>query len=184
MHQLARGAWQSLLIIGLTSVVLGIMVLVWPGETLYVTGILFGFYLLFSGILQLVAAMGPQVGTGWRVLSIVSGILSFILAVFCFRHIGQSLVLLALWIAVSWLFRGMAVLIGAVEAPVGTAGRGWTIFFGVLLLLGGVVLVAAPINSIAALTLLAGWWLLVMGVIEIVHAFGVRSAAKHSPSEL
>ncbi len=184
LHQLARGAWQSLLVIGIASVVIGVMILAWPGPTLVVAGILFGFYLLFSGILQLVAAMGPQVGTGWRVLSIVSGILSFILAVFCFRNIGSSLVLLALWIAVSWLFRGMAVLIGGVEAPAGQSGKGWTILFGILLLLSGVVLVVWPIHSIAALTLLAGWWLLIVGVVEIVHAFRVRSAAKQTFSEL
>jgi len=184
LQQLARGAWQSLLVIGILSVVIGIMILVWPGPTLVVAGILFGFYLLFSGVLQLVAAMGPHVGTGMRVLSLVSGILSFILAVFCFRHIGESLVLLALWIAVSWLFRGMAVLIGGAETPVGTGGKGWTIFFGIMLLLGGVVLVVWPIHSIAALTIVTGWWLLFMGIMEVVQAFGVRSAAKQAPSEL
>ena len=184
MQQLARGAWQSLLVIGILSVVIGIMILVWPGPTLVVAGILFGFYLLFSGVLQLVAALGPHVGTGMRVLSIVSGILSFILAVFCFRHIGDSLVLLALWIAVSWLFRGMAVLIGGAEAPAGMGGRGWAIFFGIMLLIGGVVLVVWPIHSLAALTIVTGWWLLIMGIMEVVQAFGVRTAAKQAPSEL
>lgn len=179
---LARGAWQSLLVIGILSVVIGLMILIWPGPTLVVAGILFGFYLVFSGVLQLVAAMGPHVGAGWRVLSIVSGILSFILAVFCFRHIGDSLVLLALWIAVSWLFRGMSVLIGGTESPAGTPGRGWTIFFGILLLIGGVFMVAWPVHSIAALTLLIGWWLLFMGIMEIVEAFQVRSATKRAVS--
>ncbi len=181
LHLLARGAWQSLLVIGILSVVIGLMILIWPGPTLVVAGILFGFYLLISGVLQLVAAMGPHVGAGWRVLSIVSGILSFILAVFCFRHIGDSLVLLALWIAISWLFRGMSVLIGGTETPAGTPGKGWTIVFGILLLIGGVVIVVWPIHSITALTILTGWWLLFMGIMELVEAFQVRNAAKHTP---
>lgn len=184
LQQLARGAWQSLLVIGILSVVIGIMILVWPGPTLVVAGILFGFYLVFSGVLQLVAAMGPHVGTGMRVLSLVSGILSLILAVFSFRHIGDSLVLLALWIAVSWLFRGMAVLIGGAEAPSGFSGRGWAIFFGIALLIGGVALVVWPIHSLATLTIVTGWWLLIMGIMEVVQAFGVRSAAKQAPSQL
>ncbi|MFJ1457292.1 HdeD family acid-resistance protein [Nocardia wallacei] len=184
LHQLARGAWQSLVVIGLLSVVVGILVLVWPGPTLVVAGVLFGVYLLVSGIFQLVAAFGAHVGTGWRVLSILSGILSFILAFFSFRHIGDAIVLLALWIGISWLFRGIAVLIAGTEAPSGVPGRGWSIFYGIVLLIGGIVLVVWPISSIVTLTLVAGWWLIFMGIMEFVYAFQVRGAAKRTPAQV
>ncbi|RDI49354.1 HdeD family acid-resistance protein [Nocardia mexicana] len=184
LHQLARGAWQSMVVIGILSVVIGIMVLVWPGPTLLVAGILFGIYLLVSGILQLVAAFGAHVSTGWRVLSVISGVLSFILAFFSFRHIGDAIVLLALWIGISWLFRGIAVLVAGAESPSGMPGRGWSIFYGIVLLIGGIVLVVWPISSIVTLTLVAGWWLIFMGVMEVIYAFQVRGAAKHTPSEL
>lgn len=81
LHQLSRGAWQSLLAIGIISVLTGAIVMVWPGPTLVVAGILFGIYLMVSGILQAVAAFGPQVGGGWRALSLISGVLSFILEI-------------------------------------------------------------------------------------------------------
>ncbi|NKY86141.1 HdeD family acid-resistance protein [Nocardia veterana] len=184
LHQLARGAWQSLLVIGLLSVIVGIIVLVWPGPTLAVAGVLFGVYLLISGILQLVAAFGPHVSTGYRVLTMISGILSFILAFFSFRSIGNSLVLLGLWIGISWLFRGIAAMIAGAEAPQGVPGRGWSIFYGVLLLIGGIALVVWPIHSITVLALVVGWWLIFMGVMEIVYAFEVRSAARKTPAEL
>ncbi|WP_024799410.1 HdeD family acid-resistance protein [Nocardia sp. BMG51109] len=182
LHRLARGAWQSLLVTGLLSVVVGILVLVWPGPTLVVAGVLFGIYLLVSGIFQLVAAFGPHVGGGWRVLSILSGVLSFILAFFSFRHIGDAIVLLALWIGISWLFRGVAVLVGSSEVPSGVAGRGWAICYGIVLLIGGLVLVIWPVGSIVTLTLVAGWWLIFMGIMEAVYAFQVRKAANQTPS--
>ncbi|MBF6332870.1 HdeD family acid-resistance protein [Nocardia transvalensis] len=184
LHQLARGAWQSLLVIGILSVIVGILVLAWPGPTLAVAGILFGIYLLVSGILQLVAAFGPHVGTGLRVLSLISGVLSFILAFFCFRSIGDAVVLLALWVGISWMFRGIASLVAGVEAPPGLPGRGWTIFYGIVLIIGGIALVVWPIHSIAVLTLVVGWWLIFMGIMEVVYAFSIRSAAKNSPSTL
>ncbi|MBF6174947.1 HdeD family acid-resistance protein [Nocardia blacklockiae] len=184
LHQLARGAWQSLALIGVLSVVVGIIVLVWPGPTLVVAGILFGIYLLVSGIFQLVAAFGPHVGTGMRMLSILSGALAFILAFFSFRHIGDAIVLLALWIGISWLFRGIAVLIGGAEVPSGVPGRGWAIFYGIVLLIGGIVLVVWPISSIVTLTLVAGWWLIVMGIVDFIYAFQVRGAAKHTPAQV
>jgi len=184
LHQLARGAWQSLLVIGLLSVIVGIIVLVWPGPTLAVAGILFGIYLLISGILQLIAAFGPHVSTGYRVLTLISGILSFILAFFAFRSIGNSLVLLGLWIGISWLFRGIAAMVAGAEAPQGVPGRGWSIFFGVLLLIGGIALVVWPIHSITVLALVVGWWLIFMGVMEMIYAVEVRSVAKKTPVDL
>ncbi|CAM4412170.1 DUF308 domain-containing protein [Nocardia ninae] len=184
LYQLSRGAWQSLLAIGIISVLTGMIVLVWPGPTLVVAGILFGAYLMASGILQAVAAFGPQVSGGWRAMSLISGILSFILAFFCLRDIGSSIVLLALWVGISAMFRGIAALAGGAEASSRMPGRGWAVFYGVLLLLGGIALVVWPIHSIARLTLVVGCWLVVMGIVEIVHAFQVRSAAKRIPAEL
>lgn len=182
LRHLARGAWHSLLVIGLLSVLVGIMILIWPGPTLFVAGALFGVYLLVSGILQLVAAFGGHIHGGWRALSLISGILSFILAFFCFRSFGASIVLLALWIGISWLFRAIAVLVTGIEAPHGHTGRGWSILFGIVLLLGGIALVVWPISSIATLTIVAGWWLIFMGIIEIVHALQIRDRLRrHEP---
>src|SRR5690242_1004898 len=53
LHLLARTAWQVVLLTGVASLVLGILVLVWPGPSLVAAGILFGVYLIVSGVLQL-----------------------------------------------------------------------------------------------------------------------------------
>lgn len=106
MHQLARRAWQAMLVIGSVSVVVGVLVLIWPGPTIVVLAILFGIYLLVSGIFQLVAAFGGHVSSGWRVMLIVSAVLSFILAFFALRHLGDAVLLMALWIGIGWMFRG------------------------------------------------------------------------------
>ena len=184
LHQLARGAWQSLLVIGILSVIVGIVVLAWPGPTLAVAGILFGIYLLVSGIFQLVTAFGPHVARGWRVLTVLSGALSFILAFFSFRHIGDAILLLALWIGISWLFHGIAVLVAGTETPSGVSGRGWAIFYGAALLIGGLMLAIWPVGSMLTLTLVAGWWLIAMGIVEAVYAFQMRRVgAEHHPTE-
>ena len=57
-------------------------------------------------------------------------------------------------------------------------GRGWEIFFGVIAMIAGVVVMARPFDSIAALTLVVGIWLIVIGVFEVVSAFGIRKAGK------
>ena len=177
VQALARAAWQSILVTGLLSVILGVLILVWPGKTLLVAGIIFGIYLVVSGLLQLVAAFAAPASAGMRVLYFISGVLSIVIGVFCFRDELTSLLLLGLWIGIGWLFRGVAVTMAAVSEP-GLPGRGWQGFFGVLTVVAGVVLVIWPVTSIATLTLVAGIWLIVLGVMEIITAIGVRRDAR------
>lgn len=177
---LARTAWQVLLAAGLVSLALGVIVFAWPEQTLRVVGVLFGLYLLVIGIVQLVAAFGTHTTTALRVLAFVSGIICVLLGLLCFRSAAQSLLLLAIWIGIGWLFRGITQLVAAASDPAMPA-RGWQVFAGLANSVAGVLLMVWPVGSITALTVLAGIWLLVLGVIEIVTAFLVRRRAKEIP---
>ncbi len=174
---LARSAWQSVLVTGILSVILGILILVWPGKTLLVAGIIFGIYLVVTGVLQLLAAFGAPARPGMRVLSFIIGVLSIVIGVFCFRDELASILLLGIWIGIAWLFRGVASAMGALSEP-GLPGRGWIAFFGVITAIAGVVLIVWPVESVATLALIAGIWLIVLGVIEIITSFGIRKDVK------
>lgn len=178
---LAGAAWQALLVAGLVSLALGIMVLVWPDASLRVAGVLFGLYLLFSGVMQLVAAFGTHVTTALRVMAFISGALSILLGLFCFRGAMQSTLLLALWIGIGWLFRGITQTVAAASDPTMPA-RGWQIFLGAVSAVAGVVLIVSPLESAEVLTVLAGIWLLMVGVAEVVTAFMIRSRARNLPA--
>ncbi|MER5713004.1 HdeD family acid-resistance protein [Streptomyces sp. NPDC042898] len=180
LGMLAGAAWQALLVAGLASVVLGILVLVWPDASLRVAGVLFGLYLLFSGVMQLVAAFGTHATTALRVMAFISGALSILLGLFCFRGAMQSTLLLALWIGIGWLFRGITQTVAAASDSAMPA-RGWQIFLGLVSAIAGVVLIVSPLESAAVLTVLVGIWLLVVGVVEAATAFMIRSRAKTLP---
>ncbi|WP_239004036.1 HdeD family acid-resistance protein [Nocardia panacis] len=177
MKMLARSAWQTVLVTGILSVILGIIILVWPGPTLLAAGILFGIYLVVSGFLQLLGAFGLPTSTGVRVLSFISGVLSIAIGVFCFRNELTSILLLAIWIGIGWLFHGVAAAVTALSEPEMPA-RGWTIFFGVVIIIGGIVVIAWPLTSLGTLTVVVGVWLLAVGIVEVIGAFGMRSDAK------
>jgi uncharacterized membrane protein HdeD (DUF308 family) len=171
--------WKSTLLTGALSVILGVLVLVWPGKSIVVAAILFGVYLLVSGIAQVIFAFSLHVSAGGRVLLFISGAASLILAVLAFRHFGQgyAILLLAIWIGVGFIFRGVATTVSAISDP-GVPGRGWNIFFGVITLIAGIVVIASPFESIVTLAIVVGIWLIVVGVMEMVSAFGIRRAAK------
>jgi uncharacterized membrane protein HdeD (DUF308 family) len=183
LQRLARDAWQAVLLIGISAVLLGTLVLAWPGATLVVLGVLFGIYLLVSGVLQIVAAFGTHAEASLRVLAFISGALSIALGVFCFRSAFESILLLAVWIGVAWLFRGIAQT-AAAASDAAMPARGWQLFAGIVGTLAGLIVIASPFNSIGVLTVFAGIWLVVTGVAEIVSSLRIRSHAKRIPAGL
>ena len=171
--------WKSTLLSGILAVILGSLVLAWPGKTIIVAAIFFGAYLLITGIAQVIFAFSLHVSAGGRVLLFISGAASLILAVLAFRHFGEgyALLLLAIWIGVGFIFRGVATTVSAISDP-GMPGRGWEIFFGIISIIAGVVVMGSPLDSLAVLTLVVGIWLIILGVFEVISAFGIRKAGK------
>ncbi|MEV6616599.1 HdeD family acid-resistance protein [Streptomyces sp. NPDC051051] len=180
LHALSRAAWQVVLLTGVASLVLGILVLVWPGASLFAAGVLFGVYLVVSGVLQLVAAFGTHRATSLRVLAFISGALSVLLGLFCFRGPMQSILLLALWIGIGWLVRGITQTLAAVSDR-SMPARGWQVLLGIVTFVAGVVLIDSPFESVAVLTLVGGIWLVVVGVVEIVTGLRIRGRAERVP---
>jgi uncharacterized membrane protein HdeD (DUF308 family) len=171
--------WKSSLLSGLLAVILGVLMLVWPGKTLLVAAILFGVYLLINGIAQVFFAFSLHVSAGGRILLFISGAASLILAVLAFRHFGEgyAVLLLAIWIAVGFIFRGVATAVSAISDPT-LPGRGWSIFFGAVSLLAGIVMLAWPGLSLLSLLTVVGVWLIVLGVFEIGAALAIRKETK------
>ena len=177
--------WKSTLVSGLLALILGVLVLLLPGDSIVVAAILFGIYLLVTGVAQVVFAFSLHVSAGGLVLCFIIGAASLVLAVLCFRHFGQgyAILLLAIWIGVGFIFRGVATSISAISDPT-LPGRGWQIFLGAISLLAGIVMIGSPFESLAILTLIVGIWLVVIGAFEIVSSFGIRSASKRVDNAL
>ena len=171
--------WKSTLVSGILSLIVGVLVLAWPGISVLAAAIAFGVYLLIIGLAQVIFAFALQVSAGSRILLFISGAASLILAVLAFRHFGQgyAVLLLAIWIGIGFIFRGVATATSAISDPM-LPGRGWSIIVGVISLLAGIVVLAYPFPSIVTLAIVVGAWFAVIGVLEIVSSFGIRKASK------
>jgi len=177
LQQLARSAWQTLLFTGLVAIVLGAIVLYYPGQSLVVAGFLFGIYLVVSGIGYVMAAFGTHAGAAMRVLTFLTGVVSLVLGFFCFRDKFEAVWLLAIWIGISWVFRGATLLAAALSFD-HLPARGWQVLSGAIIIIGGGVLIISPISSIEVLTLVAGIWLIAIGIVDVITAFQVRGRTK------
>jgi uncharacterized membrane protein HdeD (DUF308 family) len=172
---LGQQLWKNKLVSGVLTIVLGAMVLAWPGPSILVVSTMFGVYLLVSGFAELFLAFTLPRSAATRVLLFLTGALSLVLAILSFRHFGDgyAVLLLSLWIGTGFIFLGVsenAVALGERDLP----GRGWYAVFGVMSLIAGAVVLVWPFDSIVVLTLVCGASLMILGVIQIVQAVQIR----------
>ena len=174
-----RQLWRSALALGVLTLGLGAVVLIWPGDSIVVASAVFGVYLLVAGIAQAIAAFAVDMSTATRILYFISGALSVVLGYFAFRDFnnGAAVWMMAIWIGVGFIFQGVTATALAIDVPALPA-RGWYIFVGILTVIAGVVTLVWPISSIAVLAIVAGAWLVVIGITEIVGALSARRTVK------
>jgi uncharacterized membrane protein HdeD (DUF308 family) len=174
----AQRLWKWKLVAGLLTIVLGAIVLAWPGPSILVASTLFGVYLLFSGLTELFLAFTLPRSAAIRVMLFISGALSLVLAMLSFRHFGDAyaVLLLSLWIGIGFIFQGVTgVAAGISESDL--PGRGWYVTAGIISVIAGLMVLVWPFDSIALLTLAAGICLIVIGITQMVQAFQTRKAA-------
>ncbi|MFG3619202.1 DUF308 domain-containing protein [Nocardia sp. NPDC047654] len=176
---LAGAARQTVLVAGACSMIMGVALAVWPHKSLPTAELLSGGYLLLNGVLQLVVAIGARFVTALRVLVLVSGGLSALLAMLCFAG-GNSTLLLSFWIGLAWAIRGIChatVAVWVDDLP----GRGRQELFGLVTLVLGVLVAAVPFDSPDALGWVAGPCLLAIGTMEAWFAAGSRRGVVAMP---
>ncbi|MHA6622659.1 HdeD family acid-resistance protein [Pseudonocardia sp. DLS-67] len=153
---------------GALTVLIGLLVLAWPGATVRVIAWLFAVQLVVCGVLQLVSAFSADRGPGGRVLFILLGALSILVGLLCLREPLQTAIVLGLLIGAMWVVQGVVGIAVALGGDGGTA-RGWAIASSALSVLGGVVVLVYPGTSLVVLTWLFGITLLVLGVVLIAQ---------------
>ena len=168
--------WWLLLFGGIISLVVGIVIISWPTPTVIVVAVLFAIYLIISGIFEIVRSFASGLTGGTRALLLITGVLSVILGIFAIRSAADNAVnLLGIFVGIAFLFRGFASLFMGFDSK---EGRGWNIFFGIIMLVGGVVILVQPALALTTLAWVVGIWLVLIGLYEIIASFIVRSRTK------
>jgi uncharacterized membrane protein HdeD (DUF308 family) len=171
---LAR-SWQATLFLGVLTLILGIIVSFHPTGSLNVLAVLLGVLMILSGIFHLVRVFDPQ--ELHRVWLGIAGLLFIVVGVVLIRHLHLTRALIGLIIGITWIVQGLAALIGGISGGV-REGRAWWITFGVVSLIAGIVVAAAPASSLNVLAVLLGIWFIVMGIFEIIGGFVLRHALR------
>jgi uncharacterized membrane protein HdeD (DUF308 family) len=174
MEQVSR-AWGWALFFGILTLVLGILVVVWPSETLKILTILFGLQLFVMGIYSLVKSFSHT--NEHKVFTVFLGIFSIIVGVIIIRNVTATIAVIGLIIGIYWIISGIVNFVQAVGDKT-YRSRGFTIFMAIVSVIAGIIMVAWPAPTLTVIAWLVGIWFIVLGILGIVLAFMVRSEEK------
>lgn len=171
-------SWTWILGSALATLIPGILVLVWPDETLHVLAVLIGLYLLVTGAFRFVAACAPEQHDE-RLPRLLIAVVLVLAGVLCLRNPLQTIAALSLIVGVVWLVSGMLSACTALAAR-DLPHRGFVLGAAMLGIVAGIVVLALPAQSAVVLTRLLGLWLVLLGLAELVVALAWRAAVREA----
>ncbi|WEV59577.1 HdeD family acid-resistance protein [Bifidobacterium sp. ESL0728] len=159
-------------VVGVVALLLGLALLIWPGKTLVAVAIVLGAYFVVSGAIRIIGAIVENgLPGGWRVLDILVGLLLVIGGVIMLKNTAISTALLTilvtLTVGIGWIMEGIMALVETWRLP----KSGWAIFYAIISILAGIVVLFSPFASVIVLVVFAGIAMVVMGILAIVRAF-------------
>jgi uncharacterized membrane protein HdeD (DUF308 family) len=167
---LLRASWQAGALVGIVTLVLGIVVTLHPSTSINVIAVLLGILLLVSGLFHLIRALDKDSSS--RAWSAVVGLAFVVLGVVLIRHLHLTRSLIALLIGLVWIVQGVAELLTAADS--GRPDRAWSAVFGVVSLAAGIVVLVFSTGSLNTLAVLLGIWFIVLGALQLIGAFYLR----------
>jgi uncharacterized membrane protein HdeD (DUF308 family) len=169
-------AWGWVLAMGLVSVIVGVVAMVFPGPTLLLIATVFGLQLVALGVFRFVEAIATSATSGWlKAVHALVAVIAVVVGIYLLRHPFMSVLVMAIVLGIFWIAYGVFDLFLAADNRV-LPGRGWVIVSAILSIIAGAFVLFAPGISLLTLTVVLGVWLVVYGLILITRSFRLRSA--------
>jgi len=167
---------------GVVALIVGIFITVWPEKTAIAFVYILAIYLIIAGIAYVgLGIFSKGISGGARALDIILGVLFVIGGVLALVNAPGAATALAVFlgilIGILWIVEGVVALVQSGDSR----SKGWAIFFGILSIIAGIVLLFSPLYVVVL------WWILgisliVLGIIQIVRAFTFGRGAKGAPA--
>jgi len=171
--------WWSMVVRGLVGVSLGVITFLWPAITLGALVLLFGAYAILDGIVAFAGATQAKRAkqqSGALVFEGVAGLLAGLITIA--RPAITATVLV--YIVAAWaIITGILELSAAVRLRETIHGEWLLGFFGVLSVLFGIAIAAAPVLGALAIALWIGAYAFVSGIILTILGLRLRSRSRH-----
>ncbi|GAA1057353.1 hypothetical protein GCM10017608_15320 [Agromyces luteolus] len=157
---------------GVIALIIGVFITFWPKDSAVVLTVMLAIYFLIAGLAYVgIGIFSRSISGGARALDIILGVLFLFGAVVMFANPTESAVVIGIFlgilVGVLWIVEGVVALAQSGNS----SSRAWSIFFGILSILAGIVLLFSPLWGIVILFWVTGIALIVLGIVQIVRAF-------------
>ena len=175
LHALAKN-WWMLLLRGIAAIIFGVLALAWPGMTLVTLILFYGAYVMVDGVLAIGAAItgGTLMPRWWLavvgLLGIAAGLLTFLMP-------GVTALVLLFFIAGWAIATGVFQIVGAIKLRKEIDNEWLLILGGVVSVLFGGALFAAPGAGALALITVIGIYAIFAGVLLVALSFRLKKHA-------
>ena len=177
MFDFLQRSWNVLIFTGIAAVIFGIVAILWPGGTAVTLVLIWGWYALIDGVIEIGAAFRPESGAT-RALLVFTGIIGIVAGLIAIFQPVASAVALA-WILGIWLVvRGVVSLFSAFSLKLQTP-RWMLVLSAACFILAGVIFIINPGAAALTLSIWLGVLALIWGISILVAGFGLhRSVSK------
>jgi uncharacterized membrane protein HdeD (DUF308 family) len=170
-------SWGWVLFFGIVTLILGVLVVLKPRDTIYAFAILLGIWLFVAGLFRIVMAIADSEDTaGTRWLMALLGLLSVIVGILFLHRTDDTVTTLAFLIGLFWVVGGIIEFFTAYSDH-GSPARAWRIAMGLLAFAAGIVTLIVPNLTLTTLAVIMGIWLIIYGVLEIALSLQLRHLA-------
>jgi uncharacterized membrane protein HdeD (DUF308 family) len=108
-------SWGWLYLVGgALSIIAGIIAFVWPGRTLLVISVVLAWFLVFKGIVDIVASLSNHGRPYWW-MTLILGILELLLGIWAVGYPGRALVVFVNLVGIYAIFYGFTELFAAFD---------------------------------------------------------------------
>lgn len=172
--------WGFVAIRGVAALLFGALTIAMPGIALVSLIFLFGVYTMADGILHIVASFRGG-GSVWAML--LGGIVSIAAALVMFIRPDITAVALLYVIAFWAIFKGVFEIVVAIRLRKELDREWMLILAGVISILFGGLLLAAPVAGALAVVLWIGVFAVIEGFLLLLFAFRLRGVGRHLTGE-
>jgi uncharacterized membrane protein HdeD (DUF308 family) len=168
-----RWLWWVTVLVGILSLVAGIILVFKPSNSLATLAVIFGIFLLIDGIGELVASLTGAAEN--RGLAAIVGVLGIVIGIALIRHPFHGVTAIGLLIGIWLVAAGVVRLVRALVV----GGYTWLgVLIALLEVLVGIAIVSDPHIGYATLAVLIGIWLILSGIGTVALGMTIRRAAE------
>lgn len=180
-HDVAKQLKGWMIGLGIIGIIVGVLLLVFPGKSAMALTLVLAAWLLVVGVVRVVSSFTVRgLPAGWRILDVLAGALLIVSAAIVARYsaaaTGMLLLFASIMIGASWVMEGVLALFESALS----ANPGLTIFYGIVSIIGGIVVCFYPVTSIYLLIQIVAVFLIIYGIVALVRGIALRVPSKNN----